>query len=161
MLGARHPYPPGPFVPHHHTHFPPHMFAALDRPMNTSPRIANGKKIIIFPLKYKNNKMDNTSKFQINFNFNPLFLLQNQLRCLLVQYPSTATLTVQHPQKVPRPKWVFSRQPPVKSPHQKTTSASRRRRRLRHRLRERFHHQCRLRFKITTSLTTPSPRVSS
>ncbi|EFA09256.2 runt-like protein [Tribolium castaneum] len=41
MLGGRHPYPPGPFVPHHHPHFPPHMFAALDRPINTSPRIAN------------------------------------------------------------------------------------------------------------------------
>ncbi|XP_063917090.1 runt-related transcription factor 3-like [Zophobas morio] len=41
MLGGRHPYPPGPFVPHHHPHFPHHMFAALDRPVNTSPRIAN------------------------------------------------------------------------------------------------------------------------
>ncbi|KAJ8943094.1 hypothetical protein NQ318_009168 [Aromia moschata] len=41
MLGARHPYPHGPFVPHHHPHFPHHMFAALDRPINTSPRIAN------------------------------------------------------------------------------------------------------------------------
>ncbi|XP_017774113.1 PREDICTED: runt-related transcription factor 1-like [Nicrophorus vespilloides] len=43
MLSGRHPYPGGPFVPHHHPHFPPHMFAAaaLDRPVNTSPRIAN------------------------------------------------------------------------------------------------------------------------
>lgn len=41
MLSGRHPYPPGPFVPHHHPHFPPHMFAALDRPVNTSPRIAS------------------------------------------------------------------------------------------------------------------------
>lgn len=44
VLGGRHPYPHGPFVPHHHPHFPHHMFAALDRPINTSPRIANGKK---------------------------------------------------------------------------------------------------------------------
>ncbi|XP_022904040.1 runt-related transcription factor 1-like [Onthophagus taurus] len=42
ILGGRHPYPHGPFIPHHHhPHFPHHMFAALDRPANTSPRIAN------------------------------------------------------------------------------------------------------------------------
>nr|CAI5838802.1 unnamed protein product [Callosobruchus analis] len=41
MLGGRHPYPHGPFMGHHHPHFPPQMFAALDRPINTSTRIAN------------------------------------------------------------------------------------------------------------------------
>ncbi|XP_066250640.1 runt-related transcription factor 3-like isoform X1 [Euwallacea similis] len=43
FLGARHPYPHGPLLPHHHhhpPHFPSHVFAALDRPLN-SPRIAN------------------------------------------------------------------------------------------------------------------------
>ncbi|CAG9857298.1 unnamed protein product [Phyllotreta striolata] len=42
--GGRHPYPHGPFMGHHHPHFPHHMFAALDRPLNTSPRIANGNR---------------------------------------------------------------------------------------------------------------------
>ncbi|CAH1116248.1 unnamed protein product [Phaedon cochleariae] len=41
MLGGRHSYPHGPFMGHHHPHFPHHMFAALDRPVNTSPKIAN------------------------------------------------------------------------------------------------------------------------
>ncbi|XP_018561271.1 segmentation protein Runt-like [Anoplophora glabripennis] len=41
MLGGRHPYQHGPFMPHHHPHFPHHMFAALNSPINTSPRIAN------------------------------------------------------------------------------------------------------------------------
>ncbi|KAL3274646.1 hypothetical protein HHI36_016026 [Cryptolaemus montrouzieri] len=41
LLGGRHPYPSGQFMPHHHPHFPHHMFANLDRPINTSPRIAN------------------------------------------------------------------------------------------------------------------------
>ncbi|KAJ8976048.1 hypothetical protein NQ317_017141 [Molorchus minor] len=41
LLGGRHPYPHAPFMPHHNPHFPHHMFAALDRPLNTSPRIAN------------------------------------------------------------------------------------------------------------------------
>ncbi|KAF2903388.1 hypothetical protein ILUMI_02797 [Ignelater luminosus] len=41
-LTGRHQYPPAPFLPHHHPHFPHHMFAALDsRPLNTSPRIAS------------------------------------------------------------------------------------------------------------------------
>ncbi|XP_057664204.1 runt-related transcription factor 3-like [Diorhabda carinulata] len=40
LLGGRHTYPHGTFMGHHHTHFPHHMFAALDRPA-TSPRIAN------------------------------------------------------------------------------------------------------------------------
>ncbi|GJQ73582.1 hypothetical protein Trydic_g13927 [Trypoxylus dichotomus] len=40
LLSGRHPYPPGPFIPHHH-HFPHHMFAALERPLNTSPRLGN------------------------------------------------------------------------------------------------------------------------
>lgn len=43
LLSGRHPYPPGPFIPHHHPHFAHHMFAALDRPLNTSPRLGNGK----------------------------------------------------------------------------------------------------------------------
>ncbi|KAF5287473.1 hypothetical protein FQA39_LY04101 [Lamprigera yunnana] len=39
-LTGRHQYAPAPFLPHHHPHFPHHMFAALDnRPLNTSPRI--------------------------------------------------------------------------------------------------------------------------
>lgn len=42
MFGGRHSYAPGPFIPHHHPHFPHHMFAALDRPVNTSPRLAAG-----------------------------------------------------------------------------------------------------------------------
>ncbi|KAK9883380.1 hypothetical protein WA026_001553 [Henosepilachna vigintioctopunctata] len=41
LFGGRHPYPSGQFIPHHHPHFPHHMFANLDRPINTSPRIAN------------------------------------------------------------------------------------------------------------------------
>ncbi|KAI4456485.1 runt related [Holotrichia oblita] len=41
LLSGRHPYPPGPFIPHHHPHFAHHMFAALDRPLNTSPRLGN------------------------------------------------------------------------------------------------------------------------
>ncbi|XP_072395719.1 uncharacterized protein [Diabrotica undecimpunctata] len=40
LLGGRHSYPHGPFMSHHHPHFPHHMFAALDRPVS-SPRIAN------------------------------------------------------------------------------------------------------------------------
>ncbi|CAG9832942.1 unnamed protein product [Diabrotica balteata] len=40
LLGGRHPYPHGPFMSHHHPHFPHNMFAALDRPVS-SPRIAN------------------------------------------------------------------------------------------------------------------------
>lgn len=44
LLGGRHPYPNAPFMGHHHPHFTHHMFAALDRPLNISPRIANGKK---------------------------------------------------------------------------------------------------------------------
>ncbi|CAH1109808.1 unnamed protein product [Psylliodes chrysocephalus] len=41
LLGGRHPYPNAPFMGHHHPHFTHHMFAALDRPLNISPRIAN------------------------------------------------------------------------------------------------------------------------
>ncbi|XP_044759370.1 runt-related transcription factor 3 [Coccinella septempunctata] len=41
ILAGRHPYPSGQFMPHHHPHFPHHMFANLDRPINTSPRIAS------------------------------------------------------------------------------------------------------------------------
>ncbi|KAF7280614.1 RUNX family transcription factor Runt related B isoform X2 [Rhynchophorus ferrugineus] len=44
LLGGRHPYPHGPLIPHPHhhpPHFSSHMFAALDRPVNTSPRIAS------------------------------------------------------------------------------------------------------------------------
>lgn len=44
--GSRPPYPPGaPFLHHpHHPHFPHHVFAGvLERPPNTSPRIASGK----------------------------------------------------------------------------------------------------------------------
>lgn len=41
-LTGRHHYAPTPFLPHHHSHFPTHMFAALEnRPLNTSPRIGN------------------------------------------------------------------------------------------------------------------------
>ncbi|XP_050295629.1 runt-related transcription factor 3-like [Anthonomus grandis grandis] len=42
FLGGRHGYPHGPLISHHHhpqSHFSPHMFAALDRPLDTSPRI--------------------------------------------------------------------------------------------------------------------------
>lgn len=43
LLGARHPYHHGPFMPHPHPHFPHHIFGSLDRPLNSPPRLTNGK----------------------------------------------------------------------------------------------------------------------